>query len=732
MSEKNAKVVRTPTVLQLEAAECGAATLAIILGHYGRIVPLATLRQECGVSRDGSKASNVLKAAKHFGMTAKGYSLDLEGLKKLTPPYIVFWNFDHFLVVEGFGKREVHLNDPAIGHRKVTLSEFSKSYTGIVLVIRPGPDFEKGGRRPSMISAVASHLRGARPALWYCVLAGFLLVLPTLALAGFSRVFLDQVLLERRAELVRPIILAIVVVAALHLALRLLQRLHLRRLRLLLSIRLSSRFIWKLLQLPTLFYAQRYSGEVATRSRINDKVADLLSGQLVQSIIDGAMMVFLAIAMFVYDPVLAIVALTAAIVSGTVLRWISKRRVEANMRVLHEYGKSYGVSLAGLQSVETIKSTGLESHFFQKWAGHYTRAAGARQELELSNQTLVVLPALVSAVATALVLTFGALRIVDGSLSIGELVAFQTLMLAFLTPVYTLVQMGGVVQELHGDLQRLDDVLDNPIQVRESDPDREFRTIEDRRVARLTGHIEVNNLTFGYSPLEPPLLHGLNLVVRPGEHVAIVGPSGSGKSTLVKLISGELTPWKGEVRFDRVPRDELPPALIASSFSVVEQEIFLFGGTVRENLTLWDGTLPEAHLVRACEDACVHKDVLEVPGAYDGLLLEGGSNLSGGQAQRLELARALVNGPAIVVLDEATSALDAETERMVLDRLRERECTIIIVSHRLSAIRDCDQLIVMADGKIEERGTHDELWSRNGIYRQLISIEGGLDVEQGS
>lgn len=717
-------VVKTPTILQLEAVECGAASLAIVLGYYGRIEPLPKLRQECGVSRDGSTASNVLKAARRFDMSAKGFSKDIENLQELAPPFIVFWNFDHFLVVEGFGKREVFLNDPATGHRTVTLLEFEKSYTGVALVLRPGPDFKKGGRQPSVVRAVATRLIGAGTALSYCVVAGFLLVIPALAFAGLSRVFLDSVLLEQRVEWLRPIILAMVVTVLVQAALRILQRLHLRRLRLMLSIRLASRFMWTLLQLPALFYAHRFSGEVAHRSRLNDKIADLLSGRLVQSCIDAAMMAFYAVAMFVYDGVLTAIAIGAAATNAAALRWISKRRVEANMRVLHEYGKSFGTSLAGLQNIETIKSTGLESHFFQKWSGQYAKAAIARQDLDVSNQALTILPTFLTAAVTALVLVVGAYRIIDGELSIGELVAFQTLMLAFIAPVNNLVQMGGLMQELHGDLQRLDDVLANPIT--ESVSKRELRGDDDRRIFRLKGHVELRKVTFGYSPLEPPLLDGFDLVIEPGQRIALVGPSGSGKSTLLKLISGELTPWRGEVRFDKMPREEIPQDVLINSFSVVEQDVFLFSGTVRDNLSLWDSTVPDAHLVRASEDAWIHNEILDMPGGYDGTLLEGGCNVSGGQAQRMELARALVNNPSILVLDEATSALDAETERLVLERLRARECTMIVVSHRLSAIRDCDQILVMEHGKIEERGTHDDLWRRKGRYYQLVGMESGL------
>lgn len=715
---------RTPTILQLEAVECGAAALAMVLAYYGRIEPLANLRRDCGVSRDGSKASNILKAARRYGMLAKGFSKEVADLREVSPPFIIFWNFDHFVVVEGFGKDEVFINDPASGHRSVSMEEFERSFTGIALVMEPGPDFKKGGRRPSVTTAIVARLSGAFAALAYCILVGFLLVIPGLALAGFNQVFLDSILLEGRTEWLRPLMLAMVVTILVQVSLRMFQLRYLRRLRIMLSIKLAGRFMWHLLQLPSMFYAQRFSGEIANRSRLNDRLAGVLSGKLTQTAIDVVMMVFYAAMMYYYDAVLTTAGIGVGVVNILVLRWMAKRRVESNMRVLQEHGKSQGTALAGLQSMETIKSTGLESQFFGKWSGYYAKTTNARQELDLSNQLLQTLPIFLTAVAATLVLIVGGYRIINGHLSIGMLVAFQSLLRSFLSPINSLVNLGALFQDLQGDLHRVDDVLAHPI---ESPSEIQELTDEDGgRMVRLKGYVELSGITFGYSPLEAPLLEDFNLSIRPGQRVALVGASGSGKSTLLKLISGELSAWKGEVRFDGVSRDRIATDIMVNSFSIVSQEVFLFGGTVRDNLTLWDDTVPDSQLHSACQDASIHEVVLELPGGYDSELLEGGANLSGGQAQRLEIARALVNNPSILVLDEATSALDAETERIIQDRLRMRGCSCITVSHRLSTIRDCDEIVVMAAGKIVERGTHESLWQADGEYAKLIRVEGSL------
>lgn len=727
MNTKLPRIARTPTILQLEAVECGSAALGMILGYYGRILPATTLRRECGVSRDGSKASNLIKAARRYGMLAKGFSKSVEGLKELKPPYIIFWNFNHFLVVEGYGKDKVFLNDPASGHRVVTAEEFDQSFTGIVLVMEPGPDFEKGGRPPSMVKAISERLTGASSAIAFCILAGFLLVIPGLAIPAFSQVFLDSILVERRVNWLRPIIVAMVIAVLMQACLKFIQLRYLRRLRIALSIRLSSRFMWQLLRLPSIFYAQRYSGEVANRSLINDKLANTLSGKLAQTAIDVVMMVFYAALMFYYDVVITSVGVAFVLLNMLVLRWISGRRVEANMRVLQEYGKAHGTAIAGLQGMETIKSGGLESGLFARWSGYYAKATNARQDLEISNQGLSVIPSFLSSLTGVLVIIVGGYRIIDGHLSIGMVVALQSLLSSFMTPMNNLMQLGGTFQELQGDLNRVDDVLAHPIE--QSGLDRSGDPKGAGELVRLKGYVELKNATFGYSLLEKPLVEDFSLAIRPGQRIALVGSSGSGKSTIARLISGEYKLWTGEVCFDGIPRDQIPRQVFVNSFGIVAQDIFLFGSTVRDNLTMWDSTVPDQNLVRACEDAAIHETILGLSGGYDSVLLEGGGNLSGGQRQRLEIARALVNDPSILVLDEATSALDAGTEAVVIERLRMRGCSCIVVSHRLSTIRDCDEIVVMEKGRVIERGTHDELWAANSHYAMLIRTGADLTDE---
>lgn len=710
--------VKTPTLLQMEAVECGAAALGIIMYYLGRIVPLPELRRECGVSRDGSKASNMLKAARRYGLEAKGFKKELTQLRELPLPYIVFWNFNHFLVVEGWGKEKVYLNDPATGPCTISLQEFDEAYTGVVLVMQPGEEFKPGGRKASMLLAIWSRLKGTTGALTYCMLAGLLLTLVGLVVPVFTQIFVDEILIQGRQHWLRPLLLAMAIAAILQGALTLLRLRYLRRLKIKLAVGMSSRFLWHILRLPISFYAQRFAGEISNRTSLNDQVADILSGQLATTVIDTVMLGFYVIVMSQYDLVLTAIVVSFALINIITLQSISRQRKDANQRLIQDYGKAAGASIAALQSIETLKASGLESDFFARWSGYYTKAINSQQELGVTNQTLSVLPVLLSALSAAFLLAVGGLRVMNGHLSIGMLVAFQGMMQNFQQPVNSLVSFGRTLQELDGNLIRIDDVLDNP-----TDSQLEQRGRKDSSTSltpKLEGHLELKNLTFGYSRLEAPLIENFSLKVKPGQRIALVGGSGSGKSTVAKLVSGLYELWSGEILLDGQPKSEIPTQLLTNSVAMVEQDILMFEGTVRDNLTLWDTTVPDKYIKQACRDAAIDDVVQSMPGGYNAELAEGAANLSGGQRQRLEIARALVNNPSILIMDEATSALDSETEKIVDRNLRRRGCTCLIVAHRLSTIRDCDEIIVLDRGKVVQRGTHEELWQQEGVYARLI------------
>ncbi|CAH1195514.1 Lactococcin-G-processing and transport ATP-binding protein LagD [Paenibacillus plantiphilus] len=732
------KRVKTPTVLQMEAVECGAAALAIVLAHYKSFIPLEELRIECGVSRDGSKASNLLKAARKYGMEAKGYRKNPEDLKTMQWPLIIHWNFNHFLVLEGIHKDRVYLNDPATGPREISYEEFDQSFTGVVIVAKPGEEYVRRGKPPSILTSLSSRIKGSEAALSFAVLAGLLLVIPGLVIPIFSKIFIDHVLLGQSQDWLMPLLVGMALTALLRAGLTWLQRYYLLRLEMKLALSSSSRFFWHVLRLPIEFFSQRYSGDIASRVVINDRVAQLLSGQLAVAVLNCVMIVFYLFLMLQYSVILTGIVVGASLLNLLFMRMITRKRNDQNQRLLQETGKMQGVSMNGLQVIETLKSNSSEADFFVKWSGHQGKLMNSTQQFGVSNGFLTAVPALLTSLSTVAILVIGGFQVMDGLLTIGTLVAFQSLAASFSNPVNEMVKLAGSVQEAGGSMKRLDDVMQYPVdrlfnenqamdatqyaqyEQGQAADEAEAAGIGQSANAKLSGHVEIVNLTYGYNKLEQPLIDNFSLSIKPGMRVALIGGSGSGKSTIAKLIAGIYEPWSGDILFDDQRRDQIPRNRIGNSLAVVDQDIVLLEGTIKDNITFWDSTIPEIDVIRAAKDAAIHDHIAERSGGYEHMISENGGNFSGGQRQRLEIARALAGNPSIVVLDEATSALDPATEKIVDDSLRRRGLTCIIVAHRLSTIRDADEIIVMARGKIIERGTHASLLGLDGHYTRLI------------
>lgn len=714
----NSNRVRTPTVLQMEAVECGAAALAIILAHYGRWVPLEELRIECGVSRDGSKASNIVRAARGYGLVSKGIRAEVDYALKLKPPFIVFWKFNHFLVVEGIKGQKIYLNDPALGPRTIDYDEFDKCFTGVVLEMVPNETFMKEGAKQSVLKRLLPMAHGAESAFILVMLASLMLVLPGLLMPTLIKSFIDKVLVSSMSEWIFPLVVGLVLAGLLNAALTWMQQHYLAKIQVKLAIASASRFFWHTLLLPVTFYTQRYVGDIASRFHSVTRIAEILSGQLSTNIVNMFVIVFYGVVMLTISIPLTIGVVLLTALNGIAVKLVQRKRSDLNSRLTTQAAKVSGVGMGGIQAIETLKATGTESDFFSTWGGYHANKINAYQELGAYSLTLDEVPVLMRKLSTALVLGGGGLLIMSGDLTVGGLVAFQALMGYFTAPIDSLVRLSRDLQEVDADLARLEDTLryeKDPLFSGASHP-------KAMQQSKLSGHIEIRGLTFGYSPLSPPLIVDFDLSLKPGARIALVGGSGSGKSTLAKLIVGLYRPNSGSILFDGRAIDDIPRDVFTQSLGYVDQDVYLFEGSINDNLALWDSSVQKKNIVTAAHDANIHEVIAERPDGYESLSDEGGNNFSGGQRQRLEIARALARNPSILILDEATAALDTATEKLIDDHVRRRGCSCIIVAHRLSTIRDCDEIIVLDKGLVVERGRHNQLLEKQGRYAELVNM----------
>jgi NHLM bacteriocin system ABC transporter peptidase/ATP-binding protein len=720
---------KTPTVLQMEVVECGAAALASIMEYYGLIVPLEEVRVACGVSRNGSTARNIVKAARQYGFRANGYRRSIETIGKTRLPAIIHWNFNHFVVLEEIGQKKIFLNDPARGHRVVSFEEFDQSFTGIALAIEPKPDFQTGGKKPSLLQALRRRLKSSEWVIFYLILVTLCLTILGLITPVFIRIFVDQYLIAGLSTWIGPLLLAMGVTVVVLGATTWLRLYYLLRLEAKLTLTTSAQFFWHVLRLPIEFFTQRRAADISVRVDSNHQVAQLLSSEIATNLFNLVLVIFYVVVMIQYDVILTVIGVLIAGLNIIALRIISRRRVDANAKFLNEQGQFIATAFNGLQIIETIKSTGRESDYFARWSGFQAKVINAEQELGMATEVLTAIPSILMSINIALILFVGGLRIIAGRLSFGELFAFQAFILAFLAPVNRLINLGSRLQTTQGNMNRIDDVLKYPVdQVVEQTTDLE----EIAASPKLSGKLELKDITFGYSKLDEPLIVDFSLALEPGARVALVGSSGSGKSTIAKLVAGLYEVWSGEILFDGEPRQCIPRTQLKNSLAMVDQNIYLFEGTIRQNITMWDTTIPEARVVQAAKDAAIHEDITARVGGYDNLIEESGRNFSGGQKQRLEIARALARNPTILIMDEATSALDPITEKVIDDNIRRRGCTCLIVAHRLSTIRDCDEIIVLDRGRVVQRGTHDQMIRLDGPYARLIKHDEALQQESQS
>lgn len=715
--------VRTPTVLQLEVVECGAASLAMVLASFGKWLTLDDLRLACGVSRDGAKASNILRAARLHGLEAKGFKTTLEALKDLPTPTIAFVNMNHFVVVEGFVKGKVHLNDPAAGRRLLTEEEFDRIYSGVALTFRRTPEFQPGGQRPGVVDRLADWLQGSRDALGYIVTAGVAVAVFGIVLPGFTRTFIDQYLVDQQTDWLPWILVAFVTAALFQALLSWLQGTITDRLRLRVTTRAASRFVWRMLRLPIAYYGQRFAGEIGGRVDLATQLGDHAGKNSPSIVIESASILLFLIIMTGFSPLLALIAAVFAAANVVLFFTMRQRIEEQQQKATLDTTKLVGKTMIGLQMVETLKASASEGTYFESWSGSHALVVGHEQRVGQIGAVFASIPDFLSQAASVTVLVVGGWLVMDGQITLGTLLAFQLLQASINAPLANLMSTGLQLQNLRGVIDQVEDVVRHPIadefERDAADPVRSQASTLGT-VNRLSGHVVLKDLTFGYNPLDKPLIENFSLDLRPGTRVALVGASGSGKSTVGKLVTGLYEPWSGEILLDGRPITAIPRPLLRNSLAVVDQDIVLFEGTIRDNISLWDATLPDEIMIAAAKDAEIHDAIVMRSGGYDAAVEEGGRNFSGGQRQRVEMARALVTKPTLLVLDEATSALDPVVEKRIIDNLRRRGCACLIIAHRLSTIRDCDEIIFMHRGKVLERGVHDELMALQGHYAKLI------------
>ncbi len=709
--------------MQSSFGESGAMCLAMLLGHYGAFPKLTEVKKSCGCENGEIATPHLLDVLRKFGLDASSKKLSLDELtRRHDGPCIIATVSGTFLLLVKKTGSSFIVHDPEKGRKKLSQKELATQFSGLILTAEPGHDFVQFGHHASFVKDVMNGVLQYKEGMSYVLLAGFVLLIPAIVIPALSKIFFDDIILQGQTAWYRPMLMIMAALLVLGSILVFLQQWILLRFEIKMSMVESAKFVSHILSISYGYFQSHPAGDTVKRIKLNDAIATMLSRDLSRLIISLVTVSIYAIVMMKFSMLLTVAGVSVMLINLLGLKYFSAKRTALNQALFQKQQRTFNMASVGIEHIETVKASGWENNFFSLWSSYLVSFINDEQKLGVTSRLLTVLPEFLAQFNNVLIVLLGGVLIISGEISIGVFIAMQSFIANFADPVKNVVEIGGNFQLNKGNYNNLQDSLAEPIdrlcEQKQRTPIEEITPFN----ARLSGKMEVKNITFAYNKFDPPFIDNFSLSVAPGQRVALVGGSGCGKSTILKVLAGLYAPDSGEIFFDDMNSNTINSDVLRNSLAMVDQDVFLFTGTVSDNIVMWNRAVDNESIIKAAKDATIHEVISERPGGYQAMLAPGGGNFSGGQRQRLEIARALVSYPSILFMDEATSALDAKTEQVVMENIRKRGCTTITIAHRLSSIKDYDEILVIDKGAVVQRGSHEELLrQKDQLYYKLVS-----------